>query len=98
MKGDFVIGRVECTEVKEVKGIYAVGRELAQEPKVRSHYCREPCNFTRERESKTKDMAKEKGQSSQMYLMADVTERNWIDSWPKTTQTNVEGRLNIGDT
>ena len=63
----------------------------------RCHYCGWPGHFIRECEKKTKDMAKEKGQSLQMQLKADVTE-SWVDIWPKTTQTDVEGQLNTGDT
>ena len=64
----------------------------------RCHYYRKPVHFIRECEKNTKDVAQKKGQSPQMHLMADVTERNWIDSWPETTQIDVESQLNTGNT
>ena len=39
-----------------------------------------------------------KDQSSQMQLMADMTERNKMDSWHDAAQINVEGPLNTEDT
>ena len=30
--------------------------------------------------------------------MVNATERNWMDSWPVTIQTNVESEPNTGDT
>ena len=47
----------------------------------RCYYCWDLVYVIRECEKKTKDMANEKGQSSQMQLIVDVTERNRIDSW-----------------
>ena len=57
-----------------------------------------PGHFVRECEKKTKDKSREKEQGSQMQLMADATERKWMDLWPETIQINVESQLNIGDT
>ena len=64
----------------------------------RCHYCRQPCLLVKECEKRTKDVAKEQDQSSKMQLTADLMERNWMNSWPETIQTNVEGQLKIGDT
>ena len=43
-------------------------------------------------------MVKKKVQVSQMHLMSDAVERNWMSSLPGKIQTNVECQWNIGDT
>ena len=33
-----------------------------------------------------------------MQLMAEATERNWMDWWPAIIQTDIKSQLNMGGT
>ena len=64
----------------------------------RCHYCKGPGHFARECQKKKRDQAKQGEQKTQMLQIADITGRNWLDSWPGTMQEEAEVQLDIAET